>query len=289
MYNMHMPDESQDRERFKFRLKIARLRRGFVTTEDAAAHFDALPKRRRITARAYKGWESGERLPGARTLYPILEEELRVDREGWLANGGGESLSELTEIFAKLDIEKRLAAKEVRQGMAAGPAMAQASAIVYQLTAKAPNFDIKASQSVPLRRIPVLSGDNFASFMAGERDAFMAGPTVIIPEHLNASADTWCWVVPKDDEAMVGPGGSYPPGTELVLDPRQDVLPGKLLVIRPAGANFWLFRRYAAGLPLSAATSFTLEAFNPAVEPIRVTNPREWELGGRLILTFNFH
>lgn len=289
MYKMHMPDESQDRERFKFRLKIARLRRGFVTTEDAAAHFDALPKPRRITARAYKGWESGERLPGARSLYPILEEELRVARDGWLANGGGESLSELQEIFAKLDVEMRLAAKEVRQGMAAGTTMAQPSAIIYQLTSKAQDFDINASQSVPLRRIPVLSGDSFASFIAGERDALMAGRTVIIPEHLNASADAWCWVIPKDDETMVGPGGNFPPGTELVLDPRQDVQPGKLMVIRPKGAQFWLFRRYAAGLPFSAAKEFTLEALNPSVEPIRVTNPREWEFGGRLILTFNFH
>jgi SOS-response transcriptional repressor LexA len=290
MYKMHMPDEKIDRERFKFRLKIARLRRGFVTTEDAAAHFDALPGSRRITARAYKGWETGERTPGSSVFYAILEDELRAQPKGWIADGAGESLSALQDIFAKLDVESRRAAKEVRQKMAGPQNGLRPSAPVYQLTPKATDFDINTSQSVPLRRIPVLSGDNIASFLAGEsRGAFMAaGRTVIIPETLDASDAAWCWVVPATDEAMVGPGGmSFPPGTELVLDPSQDVLPGKLLLIRPKGANFWLFRRYAAGLPFSAASEYTLEALNPSVEPIRVTDPQKWEFGGRLILTFH--
>jgi hypothetical protein len=289
MYNLHMADDNPDRELFKFRLKIARLKRGFVTTEDAAAHFDALPGARRITARAYKGWETGERTPSSPSLYTILDEELRADPKGWIADGAGESLAVLQEIFAKLDVERRRAAKEARQKMAGGAIDARPSAGVYQLTHNRPDFDINASQSVPLRRIPVLSGEDFASFMSGERDAFMARRTVIIPPNLQASADVWCWVIPATDEAMVGPSGSYPPGTELVLDPRQDVSPGKLLLIRPKGATFWLFRRYAAGLPYSAASEFTLEAFNPAVEAIRVLDPQKWEFGGRLILTFNYH
>lgn len=282
MYKKHMRETYGDRDYFRLRLKIARLKRGFVTTEDAAAYLDALPEPRRISARAYKGWETGERIPSTPVLYDILEREFAITPRGWLRNGSGETYAALQAEFARLDAAKR---KELRN--ARKPQSVRDQQSVYQLTPNPSNFDINSSQSVPLRRIPVLSGDDIASFLAGEREAFMAGPTVVIPPEIG-SPDAWCYVVPEHDEAMVGSGGvSFPPGTGLVFDPREEVFPGKFVIARPQGLSIWLFRRFVAGLPLSVADEFDLEALNPAVKPIRVANRQNWEFGGRLILTFH--
>jgi len=282
MYKKHMRETYGDRDYFRLRLKIARLRRGFVTTEDAAAYLDSLPEPRRISARAYKGWETGERVPSTPVLYDILEQELAVTPRGWLKSGNGEAYAALQADFARLDTAKR---KELRN--ARKPQLVSSQQSVYQLTANPSNFDTNSSQSVPLRRIPVLSGDDIAPFLAGEREAFMAGPTVVIPPEIG-SPDAWSYVVPEYDESMVGAGGvSFPPGTGLVFDPGEDVLPGKFLIARPRGLAIWLFRRFACGLPLSVADEFDLEALNPAVKPIRVTDRQSWEFGGRLTLTFH--
>ena len=278
-----MRETYADRDFFKLRLKIARLRRGFVTTEDAAEHLAALPEPRRITVRSYKGWETGERLPSSNALYDILETEFNITPRGWLKNGAGESYDTLQAEFARLDVAKRKAARNARQQLAAP----RGHPPVYQLTSIARDFDINSSQSVPLRRIPVLSGDEIAAFLAGERDAFMTGASVVIPPDIG-SPDAWSYVIPADDEAMIGTGGiSFPPGTGLVFDPREDVPPGKFLIARPKGLAMWLVRRFVAGLPLSVVQEFDLEALNPAVKPIRVTDRQNWEFGGRLILTFH--
>lgn len=286
MYKTHMRESHTDRDFFKLRLKIARLRRGFATTEDAADYFDTLPGARRITARSYKGWEAGERIPSNNALYEIVEQELGVKPSGWLKNGNGESYESLRADFAKLDVARREEARDARKGLA-GVSKGKSSALVYQLTPNPSDFDISSSHSVPLRRIPVLSGDDIASFLAGEREAFMAGPTVVIPPDLG-SPDAWSYVIPAHDEAMVGTGGvSFPPGTGLVFDPREDVPPGKFMIARPKGLKVWLFRRFVAGLPLSAVSEFELGALNAVVKPIHVTDIGSWEFGGRLILTFH--
>jgi hypothetical protein len=287
MYKTHMRETHSPRDFFKLRLKIARLRRGFATTEDAAEYFDALPEPRRITARTYRGWEGGERIPSTPGLYDVLEQELQVNPRGWLKNGAGEGYATLQEEFARLDAARREEARKARKGLADTGQSGKGSALVYQLTPNPRDFDISSSQSVPLRRIPVLSGDDIAAFLAGEREAFMAGHTVVIPPEAG-SPDAWSYVIPDRDEAMVGTGGiSFPPGTGLVFDPREDVPPGKFMIARPKGLKIWLFRRFVAGLPLSAVSEFKLEALNPSVEPIRVSDREKWEFGGRLILTFH--
>ena len=282
-----MRETRTDRDYFKLRLKIARLRRGFATTEDAADYLHGLPKPRRITARAYKGWEAGERIPGNQLGYDILEEEFDIRPRGWLQDGGGETYAALQEEFARLDHARRMEAREARRSIANPPPASKSSVLVYQLTPKSSDFDISSSHSVPLRRIPVLSGDDIASFLAGEREAFMAGPTVVIPPDCG-SADAWSYAIPEHDESMVGPGGiSFPPGTYLIFDPQEDVLPGKFMIARPKGLKIWLFRRYVAALPLSAAREFKLEALSPMVEAMRVTDRENWEFGGKLIFTLH--
>lgn len=116
----------------------------------------------------------------------------------------------------------------------------------------------------------------------------MLGRTIAAPESINAGESCFAYVIAENDRSMEGAAGvSFPPGTELIIDADQDVLPDNYLLLRIKGMKTWLLRQYQAGLPLSMAREFTLRAINPAVEPIRVTDPGQWEIGGRLIATLH--
>lgn len=275
----------------RLRLKIARLRRGFLKVKDAAEFIEKqgaiqLSDGRTAQARTYLSYEGGERSISAPILEQ-LEEAFHVQQRGWLQLGNRETEEQLRAELRRLEEEARGKALRSRYP-ALQDANSHASASVNQLTANSNIIDIKPSQFVPVRRIPVLSGDEIASFLAGDREQAMTGRAVTVPESINTNESCFGYVIPEHDVSMTGAGGvSFPPGTEAVFDADQDVLPDNFLLIRPRGMRGWLFRQYQAGLPLSVAKEYTLRALNMAVEPIRVTDPENWEVGGRLIATLH--
>ncbi len=108
--------------------------------------------------------------------------------------------------------------------------------------------------------------------------------TLIIAESTDDADTMFGYIIPANDRSMEGPGGdSFPPGTEAIIDIARPIQPGDFVLIRPKGMQGWLLRQYQGGLPLSLAKEYTLRALNPVVEPIRVTDPQNWDVGGRLI------
>ncbi len=108
--------------------------------------------------------------------------------------------------------------------------------------------------------------------------------TLVVTASTDAADTDFGYIIPVNDRSMEGVGGdSFPPGTEAVFDIAREIHPGDFLLIRPKGMQGWLLRQYQGGLPLSLAKEYTLRALNPVVEPIRVTDPENWDVGGRLI------
>jgi SOS-response transcriptional repressor LexA len=283
VYDMYMAgDDLRDKqgfkEAFRLRLRLARLNAGFATLEAAKQAVDrALP----ISARTYAGYETGPNMPDGH-MVQHLERFFNCPR-GWLLSERGETIEELK---AKLvEVEAGIGRKAKRKDTSGAPDNAQSQEGVNQLTSNILKLDIKSSQSVPSSRIPVLLGNEIASFLASNGDyAMNAARMLTVPESVPVGPKVYCHVMPEDDFSMVSDSGlSFAPGDELILDGALDVPHGKFLLIRAKGTEPWLLRRYEGGAAFSKASEFTLHALNPAVSPIRVTDREAWEFGGRLI------
>jgi transcriptional regulator with XRE-family HTH domain len=277
-------------EMTKLRIRIARLRFGFLLLEDAAAHIEAQKAILKsngepASGRAYASYERGERNLSPRILEQI-EAAFRVQPRGWLSRGSGETEQELRIMLRKAEQEAKKKSREKRlsnlpvtdslNGLVGGA--------VNQLTANNDDFAISQSQIVPIRRIPVLTGDQIAQFRAGKRDFPMTGQAYVLLDSVEPSDTIFCHIIPETDHSMEGAEAiSFPPGTRCIIDTALDIEPGHWVLVRMKGMQNWLLRQYRAGLPLSLAKEYTLWAINPAVEAIRVTDPKEWEVGGRMI------
>jgi hypothetical protein len=149
----------------------------------------------------------------------------------------------------------------------------------------------QSSITVGIRHIPILPKDKISAWLAGERSfEMLSAKPLPIPDMPNLGPRTWAHPIADNDFSMTGPGDiSYPPRTLLTVDPDQTIVPGDRIVIRKRGVGEWLVRRYQAPWPLPAdlakAQEFTLVAANPSFEPIRVTNPSDWEVGGCVMLS----
>jgi hypothetical protein len=208
-----------------------------------------------------------------------------------LQHGKGETEMELRREVMRLEAEAR---RKTRQSRIPAPSSAVdlnglVTGEVNQLTANNDDFPINPSQIGAVRRIPILSGNDVTQFRAGKRD-FPMGRTLILPQSDTLTETTFGYQIPYDDHSMAGADGlPFPAGMECTFDSAREIQPGDFLLIRPKGMAGWLFRQYQAGLPISMAKEFTLRAINPSVEPIRVTDPENWEIGGRLTRTVNHY
>jgi len=281
--------DASDPEYRKNRLRIARMRAGFVTVQDAAEY---LLKRGVINSLwTYKAWEEGARGLKVKRASD-LEDAFGVDQRGWLLHGNGETLSELERQIARLDVDLRRRAQAARLPDHAQP-FDDNTETVNQLTQNPHELAINPSQLVPAGRIPFLLADEIASFLAGERENAMAGRTLAVSDDLAGEHIYSCAIGPSDT-SMQGAGGlSFPPGTVLILnsDPEfyLDAQPPFFLLIRRKGMKNWMLRRFESGLPLRLSSEFTLRALNPAVDAIRVTDPENWDIGGLLISSQHRH
>jgi hypothetical protein len=283
VYDTYMPgddlrDKQEFKEAFRLRLRLARLNAGFATLEAAKQAVDrALP----ITARTYGGYETGPNMPDAH-MVQHLERFFNCPR-GWLLSERGETIEDLKAKLAA--VEAGIGRKARRKDVSGEPDNAQSQEGVNQLTPNIIKLDISPSHSVPFNRIPVLLGNEIASFLFGGGDYEMnAARMLTVPESVPAGPKVYCHVMPDDDFSMVSESGlSFAPGDELIFDGALDVPHGKFGLFRAKGMEPWLLRRYEGGAAFSKASEFTLHALNPAVSPIRVTDREAWEFGGRLI------
>lgn len=272
-----------DRDKTALRLRIARFRAGYATL---AAAERLVENAGIMSARTYRGYESNHRPLPVRLIETL--ERLFDIKAGWLEHGAGESKESLERAVAELERE---AGERVRDLMSAphqgrgekGSALAG----VNQLTPQQREVVINPSHLVPTGRIPVLLADEITAFLAGQRDDLMAGPTLPVSEEFSGP-DHFCYEIGPSDTSMVGAEGhSFPPRTALIINTNaqvwQDETPPFYVLARRRGMKGWLFRRLEAALPLSVAAEFTLRALNPAIEPIRVSDPSQWEIAGRLV------
>lgn len=271
--------EEPDPELTRWRLRIARLKHGWATTKAAASYVETVGA---ATDRTYKSYEEGQR----RVPWEAAEKLAKAFNVSpqWLRNGSGETREQLLQqIVALQEAMKDMPTRVVALG---GEPKNDAAQSLNQLTSKVVKLDIKPSQLVPAGRIPVLLAEGIASFLAGERDDLMAGPTLPVSEEF-AGPDHFCYEIGPSDTSMVGTeGDSFPPRTVLIINTDaqalQDETPPFYVMARPKGMKGWLFRRLESPLPLSVATEYTLRALNPAIDPIRVSDPAKWQIAGKL-------
>jgi hypothetical protein len=267
MYKLSMAKIIQEKDMRRVRLKIARLRR-YPRKKDALVVWTAETG---MSEDSYTSYEVGRRQPGIPALQ-VLERLFGVEPKGWLVHGAGESYQDL---LAMLDEAEAQAAKATTAAREINP-LTQ-----YKVA--------KSSPEGSIRHISLLSAREIHQYLAGVwGNTEMSAPRLPIPSEVEAGPRAFGHVVPHHDLSMVSAGGiSIPPGTILVVDPDQDVLSGNLMLIAPAGSEWWLLRQYEAALPLSIAAEFTLRASNPSIPPITVSDRGKWVIGGRLIYTMH--
>jgi SOS-response transcriptional repressor LexA len=215
----------------------------------------------------------------------VLEyERLLSLPKGWLADDSV-SLDDLREASTAISAGNRDHPALLRLAEQLNQAAAPASiAVLYPINHPAQHSGTDSSIISQIRHIPILSDDKTSAWLAGERSlAMLTAQTLAIPNWLKAGPSAFGHQIADGDWSMAGGERSYPPGTVLIIDPDQPVIPGNRILIRPKNDAQWLVRRYQAPWPLARAKEFTLHANNPGFEPIRVTNLRDWEIGGRVI------
>ena len=153
-------------------------------------------------------------------------------------------------------------------------------------------LELTPSKTLQILYVPILPDGEVSAWLSGGRSFEMSLiKTLPIPDMPNLGPRTWAHVIAQSDFSMTGIGDrSYPPGSILIIDPDRPIIPGDRIVIRPRDVTQWLVRKYQAAWTLPAdfanAKRFMLIATNPSFEPIRITKPDAWELGGRVMASY---
>jgi SOS-response transcriptional repressor LexA len=115
----------------------------------------------------------------------------------------------------------------------------------------------------------------------------MSGDHLPVPKDLLAGPNAFSIQIPYDDDSMIGDGPiSFPPASFVVIDPDQDVMPGKFVLAQLNGWRDPILRQYQAAYPYSRGVTrypFELHALNPKVHPITIDSADEVRIIGRLI------
>lgn len=243
------------------RLRQARMRK-FKT---AALAVEALNKQGGVKRRTYYSHEAGERTPSEADLR-LYSELFGVTPEYLRYGTGAEQLE-----------------SEPADGSGDGDG---------SINQAGEQLEIISSHNPKVRFIVVLSAGEIGQLATNRGDlANMSGRRLPVPDFLDASAQSFIYIMPDDDLSMATlDSQSIPPGTIICIDLDQTVapiLPGRFVLARLKGYDEPLIRRYVADRPYNATSPFTLEALNPSYKPIDVSAPSDCELIGRIILTSN--
>lgn len=128
------------------------------------------------------------------------------------------------------------------------------------------NVTEPSSQGDGLRRMPILAPfENDKEIRPGIRNMSLPFP-IDLEAGLNCSA----WRVPEGDVSMMGEGYNLTPGTFVIVDPDQDIMPGQIVCCKPKGFSDWIVRILKSNLPYSKSKSFELVSPSPFFTPIKV-------------------
>jgi SOS-response transcriptional repressor LexA len=149
-------------------------------------------------------------------------------------------------------------------------------------------YKIRSSQYGGVRYIPILTASNLLKLLTGEGNlGAMSQDHLPVPKDLLAGPNSFSLQIPADDQSMIGEGAvSFPPLSFVVIDPDQEIMPGKYALARLSGWQMPILRQYQAAFPYSATSRrypFELHALNRGVRPIVVNSADECDLIGRVI------
>lgn len=258
-----MTNDDEDREeRLAFAARLTHARkRVFPKTGEA---IDMLKTRYGIKRRTYFSHESGERLPKDAAIMQYAE-LFQVTPEYLRYGTGAENFEEADEGEPTDEPED-----EALQ--------------VNQLT-RQDNFN--PSHNTSIRFIVLLSADDIRAISLEKGNPTeMSGARIPLPAFTQAGPQTFAYILPERDTAMVASDGpSFRPGTCLLIDPDRTIMPGDFVLADLKDYELPLLRRYKAARSYAQGVRFTLEALNPAYETITVDSPKDCLKIGRLILT----
>lgn len=173
---------------------------------------------------------------------------------------------------------------EVYKGTATAINEDESEASVVAINQYRRQSDLKSSHIHPVRLIIILSAEQIRTLSAGGDLATMSGSTLPVPDFLAASPDSFAYLIPSHDFSMVAASGpSYAPGACVVIDPQRQIAPGDRVYADIEGFDEPVVRKFVAARPFTTGLKFRLEAFNPAFDPIELSDPQEIRVLARVI------
>lgn len=255
------------------RLEIARIRR-FDNRTAAVAY---LKERYGASAtRTYQSHEAGERRPKLPVLWRYCAAfEVPI---GYILHGENAQIYEnearrrARQMGVKLKIDQS-------EDDAAPPASPVNHA--DELT------QINSSHNSAIRFIRLLSAKEIRDLNTGRGDlAEMSGQLLPVPLDVTVGRYSFFYKIPPHDHSMIAKEGlSLGPGSVVSVDLEQKIFPGNYVLADLAGYDEPIVRIYKAARPYIAGTPFSLEALNPAFEPIHIGAPSECRLLARICST----
>lgn len=272
----------EQREEFGRRMAWARERAGY---ENAASAYREIVQLYDLAKRTYYSHDVGERVPDDDELIEIYAQLFDVT-VGFLLlreaepKGPARGRQPVESVRERLGLNSLLRPAQMARPVNHGP--------VNQVLER---HEIKPSQIDNIRYISVLSASDIKDLFIGNgRLRTASRERLPMPPHVAAGPRAYFYRMPSFDHSMVGHAGgdSFPPGTDVLIDPDRAIAPGDYLLCRPAGVETPVLRKLqstSAYLSSSPHYPFKLVALNPQVAPIFVETAEDCHIDGRMIYT----
>ena len=278
-----------DRALLAARLRFAR-QRVYPTAVAASDELEARGTAK--SARAYQSYESGDRKVKLHDLSAIA---LLLDMPVSFFLFGGHPEIDDREVDALAMVIRAKLARKKKAGTRAKQQITNNPMPPVTLPAVINHVprqvETNTIHNPGVRLIPILSASEIRNLNTGRGGlAAMSGQSLPVPQSLGAGEHSYSYQIPEHDLAMASKGpDSFGPGTFVVADRVAPILPGKLVLADIEGHDEPLFRIYRASRAYAPGVSFTLDALNPAYEPIPVTNPASVLGLARVLYTVRAH
>jgi hypothetical protein len=248
------------------RLEAARVRK-FAKISDVAKALDKLSNSEAATrGRTYYSHEGAERRPRMSDLkrYSTLF-EVPV---AFFLRGGYASIPD-----SEIEIFRKRKAKSSDDGISRDSS--GTSPLPINQPIKQPEITTSHNRAVGF--IVILTASEIRHINTGRGSlANMSGPSLSVPGLVSASPHSYAYILPDHDRSMtVDHKTSIAPGSVVVADPMRTINPGDLVLVDHQDYEHPLVRIYTATRPYARGVAFKLTAFNPAYEPVVVSNAGE--------------
>jgi hypothetical protein len=246
------------------RLEIARIRK--FDSRTAAVEAMNAPGEINLPPRTYQSHEAGDRKPKMGALWrycDVFDVPIRYILFGEHAHiYEMEARAQARRIGVKLKIDQTDDDSEPR------PAPINHAT---ELT------KVNSSHNMPPRFIRLLSAKEIRDLNTGRGDLTqMSGQLLPVPPDVTLGRHSFFYKIPPHDHSMIAKEGlSLGPGSVVSVDLEQKIFPGNYVLADLAGYDEPIVRIYKAARPYTSGVPFSLEALNPAFEPIHISAPSE--------------